>query len=31
MIASRYHQKAPGQEEVEPDPFEATTSWDDIS
>ena len=32
MIASRYHQKAPGQEEAEPDPFESTTSgWDDIS
>jgi hypothetical protein len=32
MIASRYHQKAPGGEEAEPDPFEAgTSSWDDIS
>jgi len=31
MIASRYHQKAPGQEEAEPDPFESTTpGWDDI-
>jgi hypothetical protein len=32
MISSRYHQKAGGQEEAEPDPFEstATTSWDDI-
>jgi hypothetical protein len=32
MIASRFHQKAPGQEEAEPDPFEATpsSSWDDI-
>jgi hypothetical protein len=33
MIASRFHQKAPGQEETEPDPFEstATNSWDEIS
>ena len=32
MIASRFHQKAPGAEEAEPDPFESTTSgWDDIS
>jgi hypothetical protein len=32
MIASRFHQKTPGQEEAEPDPFESTTanSWDDI-
>jgi hypothetical protein len=33
MIASRFHQKAPGTEEAEPDPFEstgATSSWDDI-
>ena len=31
MIASRFHQKAPGQEEAEPDPFEsAGSSWDDI-
>jgi hypothetical protein len=33
MIASRFHQKAPGTEEAEPDPFESTSSsnWDDIS
>ena len=31
MIASRYHQKAPGQEEAEPDPFESAAGWDDIS
>jgi len=32
MIASRFHQKAPGTEEAEPDPFESTTTgWDDIS
>ena len=32
MIASRFHQKAPGQEEAEPDPFESNTgnTWDDI-
>lgn len=32
MIASRFHQKAPGQEEAEPDPFESSTgnTWDDI-
>ena len=30
MIASRYHQKAPGQEEAEPDPFESAPGWDDI-
>jgi len=32
MISSRFHQKGAGQEEAEPDPFEATTSnsWDDI-
>ena len=31
MIASRFHQKTPGQEEAEPDPFESTGSgWDDI-
>jgi hypothetical protein len=32
MIASRYHQKAPGGDEAEPDPFESTGStWDEIS
>ena len=33
MIASRFHQKAPGTEEAEPDPFESTSgsNWDDIS
>ena len=31
MIASRFHQKTPGQEEAEPDPFESTAGWDDIS
>jgi hypothetical protein len=33
MIASRFHQKPPGQEEAEADPFESTTTtgWDDIS
>jgi hypothetical protein len=33
MIASRFHQKAPGTEEAEPDPFESSGSgsnWDDI-
>jgi hypothetical protein len=32
MIASRFHQKAPGTEEAEPDPFESSTgnTWDDI-
>ena len=32
MIASRFHQKAPGTEEAEPDPFESTggSNWDDI-
>jgi hypothetical protein len=31
MISSRFHQKAGGQDDAEPDPFEATTpSWDDI-
>ncbi len=32
MIASRFHQKAPGQEEAEADPFESAGggSWDDI-
>src|SRR5262245_49664912 len=32
MIASRFHQKAPGGDEAEPDPFESTGStWDEIS
>ena len=32
MVASRYHQKAGGVEEAEPDPFEAGhTSWEDIN
>ncbi len=32
MIASRFHQKVGGQEEAEPDPFEAGSgsSWEDI-
>jgi hypothetical protein len=32
MIASRFHQKAPGTEEAEPDPFESSgnSNWDDI-
>jgi hypothetical protein len=32
MIASRFHQKAPGQEEAEPDPFESTGGggWDEM-
>ena len=33
MIASRFHQKAPGGDDTEPDPFESTASnsWDEIS
>ena len=32
MISSRFHQKSPGQEESEPDPFESSGStWDEIS
>ncbi len=32
MISSRFHQKAGGADEAEPDPFESTaaTTWDDI-
>lgn len=30
MIASRFHQKAPGQEEAEADAFESNSGWDDI-
>lgn len=32
MIASRFHQKAPGQDEAEPDPFESTSNngWEDM-
>ena len=30
MIANRFHQRVPGQEEAEADPFESSSGWDDV-